>query len=65
MPPAEIVREDQETKTRSLLEQASVLAASPTLPSEIRYKEYTSLLFCHLYRDVSISNFRTATGFWG
>ena len=43
MPPAEIVREDQETKARSLLEQASVLAASPTLPSEIRYNEYINL----------------------
>ena len=37
------MREDQETKTRSLLEQASVLAASPTLNSEIHYNEYTSL----------------------
>ena len=37
------MREDQETKTRSLLEQASVLAASPTRYSEIRYKEYTNL----------------------
>ena len=37
------MREDQETKTRSLLEQASVLAASPTLHSEIHYNEYTSL----------------------
>ena len=37
------MREDQETKTRSLLEQASVLAASPTRYSEIRYNEYTTL----------------------
>ena len=37
------MREDQETKTRSLLEQASVLAASPTRYSEIRYNEYTNL----------------------
>ena len=37
------MREDQETKTRSLLEQASVLAASPTRYSEIRYNEYITL----------------------
>ena len=37
------MREDQETKTRSLLEQASVLAASPTRYSEIRYNEYINL----------------------
>ena len=37
------MREDQETKARSLLEQASVLAASPTRYSEIRHNEYTSL----------------------
>ena len=37
------MREDQETKTRSLLEQASVLAASPTHYSEIRYNEYINL----------------------
>ena len=37
------MREDQETKTRSLLEQASVLAASPTRYSEIRHNEYTNL----------------------
>ena len=43
MPPAQIVGEDQETKARSLLEQASVLAASPTRYSEIRYNEYINL----------------------
>ena len=43
MPPSGVVREDQETKARSLLGQASVLATSPTLPSEIRYNEYIIL----------------------
>ena len=43
MPPSGVVREDQETKARSLLEQGSVLAASTTLPSEIRYNEYINL----------------------
>ncbi len=45
MPPAQIVGEDQETKARSLLEQASVLAASPTRYSEIRHNKYTTLYY--------------------
>ena len=48
------MREDQETKTRSLLEQASVLAASPTLYSEIRYNEYTNLYFAATNIELSL-----------
>ena len=43
MPPSGVVRGDQETKARSLLGQASVHAASTTLPSEINHNEYTIL----------------------
>lgn len=43
MPPSGVVRGDQETKARSLLGQASVHAASTTLPSEISHNEYTIL----------------------
>ena len=48
------MREDQETKTRSLLEQASVLAASPTLHSEIRYNEYIRLYWTATNIEMSL-----------
>ena len=48
------MREDQETKTRSLLEQASVLAASPTRYSEIRYNEYISLYCAAINIEMSL-----------
>ena len=51
------MREDQETKTRSLLEQASVLAASPTRYSEIRYNEYINL-YCAAYK-IELSLYQT------
>ena len=51
------MREDQETKTRSLVEQASVLAASPTLYSEIRYNEYINL-YCAA-TDIEMSLYQT------
>ena len=51
------MREDQETKTRSLLEQASVLAASPTRYSEIRYNEYITL-YCAAH-NIEISLYQT------